>query len=269
MSRTSAPLCLIAGAGDVGGRLARLRAAQGDAVLAVRRRETAALPGVLALQADLATGRGLQQLPRELQTLVFCAAPDQRNESAYRALYVDGVRRLLDRVDCQRLVFVSSTAVYDQDAGEWVDESTPARPPRFNGEVLLAAEAVVAGHPGGIVLRCSGLYGPGREAMLDKARRGEPGRRHWSNRIHVEDAAQALAHLLDLPEPQRLYLGNDDQPTLECELLDWLRARAGLPAVGAVPVAESGRRISNRRLRESGWLPVHPDFRSGYAAFTG
>lgn len=259
-------LVVVAGAGDVGGRFAALRVAAGDEVIALRRREVPAAPGQRTLRADLASGEGLSRLPRRAQALVFCAAPDQRDEAAYRALYLDGLRRLLDACEAPRVVFVSSTAVYGQDAGEWVDEDTPADPAGFNGRVLREAELALAAHPGGIALRLSGLYGPGREMMLRKARAGEPGRPHWTNRLHVDDAASALSHLLDLSAPATCYVGSDDLPAREHEVLAWLRSRSGLPVVDVASSAESGRRVRNARLRASGWAPLFPDYRAGYGA---
>ena len=264
MPLKSSPCVVIAGSGDVGGRLAALRAGLGDQVIAVRRRDVEPGTGIRALRADLATGDGLDRLPRRPDSVVFCAAPDQRNEAAYRALYLDGLRRLLDACDARRVLFVSSTAVYGEDAGEWVDEATPARPPAFNGRVLLEAEHALAPHAGGVVLRLSGIYGPGREAMLRRARAGEANRPHWSNRIHVEDAAMALSFLLDLDVPQRLYLGNDDCPAREDEIVAWVRAKEGLPALPLATGTETGRRISNARLRAAGWSPRFPDFGAGY-----
>jgi electron-transferring-flavoprotein dehydrogenase len=261
----SPPSLLIAGAGDVGMRLAKLRVARGEEVIALRRRDVAAVAGVRHLRVDLATGEGFARLPRRPDVLVFCAAPDQREEAAYRALYVDGLRRLLDALETPRLLFVSSTAVYGQDAGEWVDEDAPAASTRFNGRALLDAERELAGHPGGIALRLSGLYGPDRLQLWRRAREGAANARRWSNRIHVDDAASALAHLVDLPAPQALYLGNDDAPSLEHEVQDWLRARDGLAPVAAADGPASGRRVSNARLRDSGWRPRFPDFRAGYA----
>ena len=258
------PSLLIAGAGDVGARLAALQAAQGQDVIALRRRDRE-VPGARLLRADLGSGGGLAGLPRRPDAVVFCAAPDARDEAAYRRLYLDGLRRILDAVDTPRLVFVSSTAVYAQDAGEWVTETSVAEPAAFNGRVLLASERELDAHAGGIVLRLSGLYGPGREMLLRKARAGEAARRHWTNRIHVDDAAAALSHLLALPGPQRLYLGNDDAPALEQDVQAWVREREGLPAVPAQDGPASGRRVANTRLRGSGWTPAHADLRSGYA----
>ena len=261
----SSPCVVIAGAGDVGGRLAALRARCGDEVIALRRRDAQTGAGIRAIRADLATGHGLEQLPRQPDALVFCAAPDERNEAAYRALYLDGLRRLLDACDARRVIFVSSTAVYAEDAGEWVDEATPPHPLAFNGRVLLDAEHVLDAHAQGVVLRPSGLYGPGRDAMLRRARIGEGNRPRWSNRLHVDDAASALSCLLDLAAPQPLYLGSDDGPARECDVVAWLRECAGLPALPSEPGADTGRRVSNARLRAAGWLPRYPDFRAGYA----
>lgn len=261
----SGGLVIIAGAGDVGGRLARLRAARGEDVVALRRRDADAAPGVRGHRADLASGAGLESLPREAGALVFCAAPGQRDEASYRRLYVDGLRRLRDAVDAPRLVFVSSSAVYGEDDGEWVDEATPPRPAAFNGRVLLQAEAVLRDHARACVLRASGLYGPGRDMLWRKARAGEPGRMHWTNRLHVDDAAAALSHLLDLPAPGPVYIGSDDRPAPEHEVLTHLRERLGLAPLPPAAGAQTGRRLRNAALRATGWAPAIPDFRAGYA----
>ena len=267
----SAPLLLVAGFGDLGARVAARRIAAGAQVLALRRRTTDDAPGLRGVRADLATGDGLARLPRQAEALLFCVAPDSRDERAYRALYRDGLRRLLERVDVPRLVFVSSTAVYAQDAGDWVDEASLAAPTVFNGRVLLEAEAVARAHAGGAVLRLSGLYGPGRESMLRRAREARASARRWTNRIHVEDAASAAALLLDVPVARSAstWLGSDDVPALECDVQAWVRSREGLPAVAPDPGNASGRRVANARLRGLGWVPAFPDFRAGYAALTG
>lgn len=264
MARNSGPSLLIAGAGDVGTQLARLRASLGDEVIAVRRRDHPAAEGIATLRCDLVSGSGFERLPGRPDALVFCAAPGQRDEASYRALYLDGLRRLLDHVQTTRVIFVSSTAVYAQDAGEWVDESSPADAPSFNGQVLLAAERELSAHPGGIALRLSGIYGPGRDAMLQRARAATRARRHWTNRIHADDAASALSCLLDMPQPAAIYLGNDDLPALESDVFAWIRQHEQLPALAEAQGPVSGRRVDNRKLRNAGWRPAHGDFRAGY-----
>ncbi|HAI59563.1 MAG TPA: NAD(P)-dependent oxidoreductase [Xanthomonadaceae bacterium] len=255
---------LIAGAGDTGSRLAALAATAGSDVLALRRRELPMGPGIRALRADLRSGEGFDAIPKRLDALVFCAAPDERSEAAYRALYRDGLRRLLDRCEIGRVLLVSSTAVYAEDAGGSVDEHTPADATAFNGRVLLEAEHELDAHPDAAAFRASGIYGPGRERMWWRARRDDPGEPRWTNRIHVEDVAAALRHLLDAPRIDRIYCGNDDAPALEHEVIDGLRARLGLPALGHAAGATTGKRVSNARLRASGWRPRFPDWRSGY-----
>lgn len=256
---------LIAGAGDTGSRLAALAAANGFDALALRRRDVAMGPGIRALRADLRSGEGFAAIPKRLDALVFCAAPDERTEAAYRALYRDGLRRLLDRSEIGRVLFVSSTAVYAEDAGATADEDTPADATAFNGRVLLEAERELDAHPDAAAFRASGIYGPGRERMWNRARRDEPGEPRWTNRIHVEDVAGALLHLLQPPRIARVYCGNDDAPTLEHEVVDGLRARLGLPALGAADGPTTGKRVSNARLRGSGWQPRYPTWREGYA----
>lgn len=257
---------LIAGAGDLGLRLAQRRALRGDGVLALRRRASLAEglhANVRAVAADVVTGEGFAALPRRVEALVFCAAPDRREEAAYRALFVDGLPRVLDAVQATRIVFVSSTAVYGEDAGEWVDEATPPRPAAFNGRVLLDAEACVHA-AGGTALRPSGLYGPGRTMLLRRAREGMPGRNHWTNRLHLDDAAAALDALLDRDRLDPVYCASDDAPALERDVLAWMREREGLPPVPPLDGPQTGRRVSNTRLRGADWVPRHPDWRSGY-----
>lgn len=275
----TASTLLVAGLGDLGARVAAARIAAGGDVVGLRRREhRQPAPRLHTERVDLSTGEGIARVPRRVDAVLFCVAPEVRDEAAYRALYLDGLRRLLDRVEAPRWLFVSSTAVYAQDAGEWVDEDSATEADAFNGRVLREAERELLGHAGGYVLRLSGLYGPGREALLQRAREGRAGARRWSNRIHIEDAATAATLLLALPDAAfplrdagtatRILLGNDDAPALECDVQAWLREREGLLPAAAGDGPESGRRVCNARLRALGWTPAFPDFRAGYAMLT-
>ena len=106
--------------------------------------------------------------------------------------------------------------------------------------------------PGLVVVRFAGIYGPGREALLARVRAGQGGAaRHWTNRIHVEDAAAALQHLLGLAAPAALYLGSDGHPAPEAEVLQWIAQRMGV-TVGradrrARPAAAASARRDSRR----------------------
>lgn len=265
---SDARVVVVIGAGDLGSRVARMRALRGEQVFAVRRRpHVADGDGVHWLAADLASGAGLDGLPKVADAVVVAVAPDVRSEAAYRVLYVDGVGRALGCFTAlPRVIFVSSTAVYGEDAGEWVSEDTVPSPPAFNGQVLLDAEANAAQYASqACALRLSGLYGPGRDFLRRSALQASAGRRHWSNRIHVADAAAAVSLLLDVPAPPAQVLGNDDEPAWQWQVMNFLRAQAGLPPLPEPDGPVSGRRIGNARLRALGWVPQYPSYREGYA----
>lgn len=267
---------LLAGCGDLGERVAQRLRARGDEVWALRRRPPArGGHGIHWLRGDLTDPASLRGLPAAITRLVYLPAPATRDKATYRAIFVDGLRHLLDALDTRKLaqvLFVSSSAVYGEHDGDWVDETTATDPPGFNGAVLLEAEQWLAQPPlPATVLRLAGLYGPGRLQLIERLRTGQARvpreTPHWANRIHVDDAAAAIVHLLGLKSPQPLYLGVDDTPMPLDELYDFLAVLidAPLPAEGAAPTGVGSKRLSNARLRASGWAPQWPDAREGYA----
>lgn len=255
----------ILGAGDLGRRVAQQRLADGDAVATLRRRPLPMPEGVQAVTGDLSQADDLKRLPAAPDWLVFCATPDARNEAAYRRLYVDGLAKACEVLRPKRCLLVSSTAVYAQDAGEWVDETSPALAESFNGRMLREAERQNLIHSGNRVLRLSGITGPGRNMLVTKALLGENIANTWSNRIHIEDAASALSHLLDLPDPEPLWIASDDLPALQRDVANWIRSGHGLPALPPFTEAPTGRRVSNARLKASGWQPAYSSYRQSYA----
>lgn len=268
---------LLSGCGDLGRRVAQRLLVRGDRVFALRRHPPeGADDGIVWLTGDLARDGGLPALPPGITQLVHLPTPGAREQAAYRAVFVDGLRRVmaaLDPASLRRVLFVSSSAVHGDHDGDWVDEDTPADPPGFNGAVLLEAERWLASQPvTSIALRLAGLYGPGRLQLLDRLCAGQVrvprGRPHWANRIHVDDAAEAVAHLLAVPDPHPVYLGVDDAPLPLDVLYDHLATLVGAPppAEGPAPAGIGSKRLSNARLRASGWVPRWPDARAGYAA---
>jgi nucleoside-diphosphate-sugar epimerase len=172
----------------------------------------------------------------------------------------------------RRTVFASSSAVHGEHGGAWIDEGTPPDPPGFNGRILLEAERWLAtAGAGGVTVRLAGLYGPGRTQLLDRLREGKAaaprGQGVFANRLHVDDAAAALVHVARLDHPDTVYLGVDDTP-LEIDVLyDYLAGLVGgpLPADGPPPAGVGNKRLSNARLRASGFHCAWPDARQGYA----
>lgn len=275
---------LVAGCGYVGTALGRELAARGDRVFGLRRDPSRLPREIVPVAADLADPRTLAALP-DADAVVYAASAGEHSEAAYRAAYVDGLANLIAALAAggrapRRLLFVSSTAVYAQESGEWVDEESPAEPEHWSGRILLEAEALARRcAPEAVVVRCGGIYGPGRTRLVDRARRGATypaGAPRWTNRIHRDDCAGVLAHLLRLPNPEPLYLGVDDEPASLEEVLRWLAARVGAPEPCAVAASDddarherSNKRCSNARLRASGYAFRFPTFREGYAALIG
>lgn len=267
---------LIVGAGDVGGRLACALAADGHDVMALRR-STAALPGVHMIQADVTRPETLQ-LPAGLAVVVTALSPGESGVDAYRRVYVDGTHSLQQALAGQQLLrqfWVSSTSVYGEHQGEWVDEDTPAQPASATAQALLDAEALVmTGAWPGTIVRFGGLYGPGRHRLLrwvESGRTVQAEPPSWSNRMHVEDAAGLLRHLVTRAlagaPVAPLYLGVDNAPSPQHEVLAWLAAQMQLaaPAGERREGAGAGKRIRNRALQASGYVLRYPDYRAGYA----
>ena len=267
---------LIAGCGDLGERVARLLLQRGDEVYALRRHPPGADDGIRWLAADLTCPETLAALPSGFQQLVYLPASKTREPDAYRAVYLDGLRNVLGALDgasLQRVLFVSSSGVYGEHGDAWVDETTPPAPQGFNGHVLWEAEQWLSHQPiETVVLRLAGLYGPGRLQLIDRLRAGQMRaprvQRHWANRMHVEDAAAAIVHLLGLRDPLPVYVGVDDTPLPLDVLYDHLAALIDAPPVldGPGPAGVGSKRLSNARLRASGFQLRWPDSREGYAA---
>jgi nucleoside-diphosphate-sugar epimerase len=260
--------------------VARQLRARGHEVFALRRRPPAAGgEGIGWLAGDLTSPATWDGLPAGITRMVYLPAPDARDRETYEAVFLEGLHAMLaalDRAALQRVLLVSSSAVYGDHAGDWVDEDTPARPPGFNGAVLLEAERRLEAQPvASTVVRLAGLYGPGRLQLVDRLRAGRVvvprGPVHWANRIHVDDAAAAIAHLLLLPDAAPLYVGVDDTPLPLDVLYDHLAGLVGAPCPpeGPAPSGIGSKRLCNARLRASGFAPRWPDARPGYAALLG
>lgn len=273
---------LIAGCGDVGTRLGLRLAAAGWRVHGLRRAVEQLPAQILPVAGDLRADVCPPAWPAGgLDYLVYCAAATERDEAGYRAAYVDGLRRVLDwsaqhGQRPKRLLFVSSSSVYGQQGGEWIDEGSPAEATGFSGRVMREAEqlALTSGIAASVV-RLSGIYGPGREWLLSQVRQGykvtsEPPL--YGNRIQVDDAAGLLAFLLQADARgvalDDCYLGVDDEPAPLHEVVAWLRGQLGVShwsEQSSVRRAGS-KRCSNARARALGWAPEYPSYREGYAA---
>jgi nucleoside-diphosphate-sugar epimerase len=274
---------LIAGCGYVGTALGSLLAAEGHAVWGLRRHPATLPAGIRPLEADLTSPDTLRTLPPALDYIFYTAAPDTHDDAAYQAVYVEGLRNLLNALTLQqahprRIFLTSSTGVYGESSGNWVDEASPAQPAEFGGIRLLEGERLLLDGPfPATVLRLGGLYGPGRASLIEQVRHGQIAWDNEStvyfNRIHRDDAAGALRHLMALPAPHPIYVGVDHEPTTLAVLLDWLAEALGVPPTRPSESSKTrtARHPANKRCRNatlvaSGYVFHYPTFREGYAA---
>lgn len=268
---------LIVGCGDLGGAVADLLSQQGCAVTGTRRGHGSVPDGVQLLRADVTDAASLARLASvKPEILLYCVAADAQTDESYKSHYVDGLRNVLAVLMplhiLRHVFFVSSTRVYGQQTDGWLDEHTPAQPSDFGGLRLREAESLL--HTLDIpstILRLSGIYGPGRTRLLQLAQTPEawPLRNSWTNRIHRDDAAAFITCCVikaDRGESlESICLVTDSRPVPQYEVLKWLAAKQGVD-VDAVqtPPVEGGKRLSNRRMLNSGISLRYPDYQTGY-----
>jgi nucleoside-diphosphate-sugar epimerase len=269
---------LIVGAGDIGGTLARHLQQQGHEVTTVRRSDKPMGEGITALQADVADPETLTVLEQPVDIVVYSVASPEFSKEGYHTFYYKGLRNVLKAVRRQspkRVLFVSSSSVYHQMEGEWVDETTATEPASFAGKEMLAAEqALLKDKLPGTVVRFTGIYGPGRNRMIEQARHGghcDPEPPVWTNRIHRDDCIGVLSLLIDRALNEQplddVYLATDDEPATLFDVLEWMKDRIGdvdpdhdMPEV----TRRANRRCSNQRLKALGYEFKYPNYREGY-----
>ena len=269
---------LIAGCGYVGTSLAEGLLRSGDDVWGMRRKPESLPEALRPLKADLNDPDTLLNLPEGLDYVFYTAGASAFSEEAYREAYIRGVSNLLSALEAQgnrpkRILFTSSTGVYAQQDGRWVDETSPTEPTSFSGRTVLEAERLFQESPFETVsLRLGGIYGPGRTALIDRVRKGEAtleAKSRYLNLIHLEDIVGALTHLMKIEPVQEVYVGVDSDPQEWNALIRWITCELALPEPPVDANADSkrpprNRRCSNARLRASGYEFRFPSCREGY-----
>lgn len=232
------------------------------------------------IACDIASAAALSGVPelREADAVISCVSAGGGGEGEYRAIYLHGLQNAIDILHPRRVLFTGSTSVYAQTDGEWVTEESPAEPRSATSRVLREAEELALRH-GGWVARLAGIYGPGRSVLLrkflEKTAVIEAGAARYINQIHADDAASALFHLIGGDVPPGIYNVADDLPQTQLAFHQWLSEHfhAPLPPrAQADPNRKRGltnKRVSNAKLRASGWTPVYPSFQEALARDPG
>jgi nucleoside-diphosphate-sugar epimerase len=268
---------LIAGCGYLGQALADLLTTEHWEVegwtLSPQSAEELSQRGVRAYSIDISNEKDVTARKADFDVVVHCASTRGGNVDLYRRVYFDGARNLVNRFGGAKFLLTSSTSVYAQTNGEIVAEESPAEPKHEAGKILRQAEDLVL-VKSGIVVRLGGIYGPGRSALLRKFLNGEaivdPSNDRFLNQIHRDDAAAALRVLLkSTAAAGEIYNVVDDQPILQSECYRWLATKlnrsltSSKGSTSSRKRGESNKRVSNARLRSTGWVPLYRTFADG------
>ncbi len=240
--------------------------------------EALAAKKINPIVADVTQPATLGDLP-PAETLLYCVGYGADSGASRWALYVDGLRNVLDVVspEVRRVIFISSTGVYAERDGGWVDEDSPCGPLRDSGRALLAGEQLLTAHrlgDRGIVLRLAGIYGLGRLPRIGAILSEEPATipaGQYINLIHVEDAATAVLSAEANAQPPRTYNVADGHPANRRELAETaLKLGVALPSIRYSQSDATARRrggdkqVSNRRMVEELRIELrYPTYREG------
>ena len=291
---------LFVGCGDIGIRVTRAipdSELRFNCQIQAMRRNPSALPvGIDAIKGDLCNSNDLLAVldKSNIDVIIVTLTADDMSDQGYLDSYVAGAKALKIAVTStihppSLVIWISSTGVYGQTGGEWVDELSEVAPRSFRGKRLVQAEQLVSSlsksravDPNSsiksTVIRFSGIYGPGRNRLINQIRQGNIAPKDpvaWTNRIHSEDCAGVIVHLLEQHSQGKplgsLYLATDDEPASAHKMQNWLAGELELNFSAKDKDKKnkqtgifSNRRCSNKLLKKSGYKFLFPTFREGY-----
>lgn len=278
---------LIVGCGYVGLPLGAELVRRGFQVFGLRRTASDELraAGITPLVGDVSRIDSLAALPRAFDWVINTVASTAGGEADYRRTYLEGTRNLLRWLQPapRAFVYTSSTGVYAQNDGSMVTEESPTEPDSATSRVLIETEQLLLQAARerrfpAMILRCAGIYGPGRGYWLRQFLAGEAklegGGERWLNMIHRDDVGAAVVSALERGAPGEIYNVVDDEPVQQRAVFAWLADRLNRPMPPTVAeISGTGRRavtnkrVSNRKLRLALQCELkYPTFREGYAA---
>ena len=272
------PRILIAGCGYVGEATADLFQSAGwDVEGWVHSKDSAARLSVKPYSIrmiDVSQRGEVAKRAGAIDAVIHCASSRGGDAEAYREIYLNGARHLLETFPKAKILFAGSTSVYAQRDGSRVTEESETKPLRETSRILLEVEKLIL-EKGGIIARLAGIYGPQRSALLSKFLNRtatiDPINDRFVNQVHRDDIASALFLLLnrEAQTSAQIYNVVDDQPLLQNECYSWLAQRLNRPLPPTRKSqqprkrGDTNKRVSNTKLRRLGWTPHYPTFADG------
>jgi len=279
---------LIIGCGYLGERVAT-RWQEHGRTLAVLSRSTARADdfrrrGWCSVVGDVCIRDSLDTLP-SARVVLWAVGYDRSATHSQEAVYVDGLVNASEALKgrCDTFVYISSSSVYGQTDGSWVDESSPTIPVQPGGMCCLRAEELLRERQPGEclrILRLSGIYGPNRLlSRVAALQAGEPltgSPDAWLNLIHVDDGVEAIEAVVETQGLSEFetFLVSDDRPLTRGDYYARLAELVGapVPRFDEDQTARRGsgglnKRCSNQKLKSmSSWQPRYPSALEGLAA---
>lgn len=255
---------LILGCGQTGQALAQQLYQQGHAVTCVSRHDKQLVP-IQHMTQDI-HHLTLNSTPL-FDWVYVILSPSQRNVEHYQQTFIDTARPVFQALQShpiQRVIFISSTRVYGENSGRWVDDDTRPYTDDPIGQCLIAAEQLWSAYWQDklTIIRPSGLYQANSAYLPRLAHDSQQITvRHWTNRIHRQDLVGFLTFLSTIKRLESSYLLSDQQPILQYELINLIRERDGLKGL-PVPenLMETGKRIQANHLQHSGYTLHFPTY---------
>lgn len=274
---------LILGCGYLGLRVARSWKSEGNNVYAVTRSQSNAQrmkqEGIIPVIADITEPDSLKGLP-QADTILFSVGMDRKKYDSVFSVYVDGLKNVLSAISMvpAQLIYVSSTGVYGNFDGAWIDEDSPTTPTREGGKACLAAEKSLRKSrfaAQSCVLRFAGIYGPNRvptQSLIDSQQWKKISSNGFLNLIHVDDGANIIQKVADQKIVQETFNVSDGNPPKRKEYYQFIAEQLELPeipweetdAVNRDARSGSNKRVSNQKLvGRLGNLFQYENFRIG------
>lgn len=270
---------LFIGCGDIAQRTAKQVSKNYDC-FGLRRNPEDLPSAITPIMADASDPQQLLSVAsNKFDIWIATITPAEFTRQAYQQSYLAVAQAMAQTVNAlpqapKLIIWVSSTSVYGDNNGDWVDETTKPNPVTFSGEILLQTEQIIQNLPcSSTAVRFSGIYGPGRTRLLSQVQAGK-GRpklpEQWSNRIHVDDCGAVLAHLIELFESNKpiepIYLASDCEPVTQYDIRQWLAQKLDVSLIAEAVKLGSIRRCSNHLLLDTGFKFNYPSYKEGYAA---
>ncbi len=268
---------LLAGCGQLGLQLGQQLQANGDKVIGVKRTDVPS--NFPLLLADLSDSNALANQTPNYDVIVFSVTPSERTETAYRHVYTDILQNVVAFAKRHSIppliIFTSSTSVYGQQNGQWVNENSPTEPTHFSGKWVLHGEKYLQQHWNNhLIVRFSGIYGKNRRGLIDYAIGENPIQKTptvWTNRIHEADCVGSLLFLINRYRCgellEKCYLVSDNQPVGRyevCELICQLLEKSPPPIATEKLIDNCNKRCDNQKIKSLGYRFIYPTFMEGY-----